>query len=43
MDNKIYHFKALVKELPITSMTNIEYKEAVEKSTWKFIIQEERI
>ena len=31
MDNKIYHFKALVKELPITSMTNIEYKEAVEK------------
>ena len=40
MDNKIYHFKALVKELPITSMTNIEIQRSGRKKfTWKFIIQ----
>tara|TARA_R100001086_G_scaffold159687_1_gene85663 strand:+ start:462 stop:593 length:132 start_codon:yes stop_codon:yes gene_type:complete len=43
MDNKIYHFKALVKELPITSMTNVEYKEAVERIYMEVYYPEERI
>ena len=43
MDNKIYHFKALVKELPITCMTNKEYKEAVEKIYMEVYYPEERI
>ena len=42
-DNRIYHFKALVKELPITSMTIIEYKDAVEKIYMEVYYPEERI
>ena len=43
IENRIYHFKALVKELSITSMTIIEYKDAVEKIYMEVYYPEERI